>query len=460
MLNKIKKIHFIGIGGIGMSGLAKVFFQLGYKISGSDKVENFCVYKLREIGIEVFVGHKKTNIKEDVELVVYSSSIFPNNPEFIRAKELGIPILHRSDVLAFLFQTKIGIAVAGAHGKTTISALLTHLLHEAGLSPTAIVGGWINQYDTNAWLGKGNIIIAESDESDGSFIKLSPVYSVVNNIDFEHLDYYRNDINEIIRAYQLFINKTRDMGCVFYCYDDLYLREIMLNLPVRSISYGFSKDSDVYPLNISLNANHVEFECSYFGEKVEGFSLQIPGKHNVLNAQAVIALAREFNIDWNVIKQALSSFKGTKRRFQIRKYEPIMIIDDYAHHPNEIKATLEAARTFKKNRIITVFQPHRYSRTFYLKDKFADAFSLTDKLLLTDIYSASEKPIKGINGYMLHEEIVKKLGSNKEVLFFKKDKIASYLLDTLEKDDLVLMLGAGDITEVTDELLKGLEGKC
>ncbi|MCM8784048.1 MAG: UDP-N-acetylmuramate--L-alanine ligase [Candidatus Omnitrophica bacterium] len=460
MLNRFRRIHFVGIGGIGMSGLAKVLFELGYEVSGSDKVDNFYIHKLREIGIRVFIGHKKTNIEDDVRLVIYSSSISFDNPELTSAKERGIPILHRSEVLSFLFQSRIGIAVAGAHGKTTVSALLTHLLCEANFSPTAIVGGWINQYDTNAWLGRGNFLVAESDESDGSFTRLSPVYSIVNNVDFEHLDYYKNDINKIVKAYELFISRTRDMGCVFYCYDDPYLRKIMNRVPLRSISYGFSRESDVYPSNIVLNANQVEFECIYLGNNVGSFNLQVPGRHNVLNAQVAIAFGRELNISWDKIKHALSSYEGTRRRFQIRKYEPVMVVDDYAHHPNEIKATLEAACTFKKNRIITVFQPHRYTRIFYLRDKFADAFTLADKLLVTDIYSADEKPIKGVNGCMLYEEIVKKVGNAKDILFLKREKIIPYLLNTVKKDDLVLILGAGDITKVTDELLRRLDIRC
>lgn len=458
MLNRVNKIHFVGIGGIGMSGLARILFDLGYKISGSDKVDNFCINKLRERGIEVFVGHKKDNLKKEVGLVVYSSSIPQDNPELEKARSERIPIVHRSEILSFLMQSKIGIAIAGAHGKTTITGLIAHILKEAGLEATAVVGGWLKQYDTNAWLGKGDFFVAESDESDGSFLKLSPFYSVVNNIDFEHVDYYRN-MKNIVEAYRKFIEKTRQVGCVFYCYDDFYLKEIMKGLNLRSISYGFDTHSDIYPENISLNADGVEFDCIYFGKKVGRFRLQIPGRHNILNAQVAIALSRELNIEWEKIKKALYSYQGTRRRFEIRKSEPIMIVDDYAHHPNEIKVTLETAQTFKKKRIIVVFQPHRYTRTFYLREKFVDAFYLADKLMITDIYSADEEPIEGVNGFMLCEEILKK-NKEKDILFLSKKEIVSHLLEIAKKDDLILMIGAGDITKITDELLERFDEKC
>jgi len=452
MLNRIKRIHFVGIGGIGMSGLARVLSDMGYRVSGSDKVENLCTRKLREKGIEVFIGHENTNIKEDVELIVYSSSISKDNPELKEAMMKKIPILHRSDILAYLMHSKIGIAIAGAHGKTTITALTSHLLREAGFEPTALVGGWLNQYDTNAWLGRGEFLVAEADESDGSFRKFSPVYSIISNIDFEHLDYYKN-IDEIVSAYQSFMEKTRSQGCIFYCYDDIYLREVIKRINLRSISYGFDYRADVYPKEIHLNKDHIEFDSVYFGKTIGRFKLQIPGRHNILNTQAVVALAIELGINLEKLKNALFSFQGVRRRFQIRKREPIMVVDDYAHHPNEIKATLATAKTFRKKRIIAVFQPHRYTRTYYLKERFGDAFELADKLLITDIYPADEKPIMGVNGLMLCKEIMKK---KKDVLYLEKEKIIPYLLNTIERDDLILMLGAGDIVNLTDELLKKL----
>lgn len=453
MLNQFKKIHFVGIGGIGMSGLAKILLALGYEVSGSDKRENFCIHKLRKQGAKIFIGHRESNIEDDTDAVVYSSAIPFGNPELLKAKEKKIPLLHRADILSFIMQSRIGIAVAGAHGKTTIAAMLAHLLSKADFNPTVTIGGWLNQYETNAWLGRGSFMVAEADESDSSFMKLSPFYSIVNNIDYEHLDHYK-DIAEIVYAYQCFMKKTRDMGCVFFCYDDTNLREIIPKLHRRCVSYGFNPLSDVHPVNILLKPGRIEFECIYFGKKMGEFSLQIPGRHNVLNAQAAIAVARELNIAWEKIKDALSTYPGTGRRFQIRKFSPVMIVDDYAHHPNEIRATLEAASTFKKKRIIAVFQPHRYSRIYYLKEKFADAFTLADKLLVTDIYSADENPIPGIDGCMLWKEILRKTGRVKDIFFLKREKIIPSLLEMIRKDDLILMLGAGDITTITDELVK------
>jgi len=441
-----------------MSGLARILLELGYSISGSDKVVNSCTRALLAKGAEVFSGHSEKNIKNDVDMVVYSSSIHPDNPELVKARDKKIPIIHRGDILAYLMQSRIGIAIAGAHGKTTTTALIANILSDAGLEPTAVVGGWVTAWDTNSRLGRGNFLVAESDESDGSFLKLSPVYTVVNNIDLEHLDYYHN-LDNIIQAYKSFIEKTRDFGCVFYCSDNAYLREILKECKLRTVSYGLNKDADVYPENIRLDANHTEFECIYYGLNLGKIELQIPGIHNVINAQAALALARELNIDWRVIKKSLFSFKGTKRRFQIKKDKPVMVVDDYAHHPTEIKATLEAAHAWKKNRIITVFQPHRYSRTIYLKDIFPDAFSLADKLVITDIYSAGEKPIDGVSADIIYKAILNK-GNNKDVLFLSRDKIIPYLLKIAKDDDLILMLGAGDITYLSDELVEELDKKC
>ncbi|MFN7171016.1 MAG: UDP-N-acetylmuramate--L-alanine ligase, partial [Candidatus Omnitrophota bacterium] len=250
-LNQFKKIHFVGIGGIGMSGLARIFKELGYEVTGSDKIENYCTHKLQEMGVKVYLGHRESNIDRDTEIVVYSSSISWDNPELLEAREKKIPILHRADVLAFLMQSRIGIAVAGAHGKTTITAMTAHLLSQADFTPTVVIGGVVNQYNTNAWLGKGNFMVAEADESDGSFIKLSPFYTIITNIDFEHLDYYKN-IEKIVSAYQRFVEKTRETGCVFFCYDDPYLKKIIPGLPLRSVSYGLNPLSDVYPQDIVL----------------------------------------------------------------------------------------------------------------------------------------------------------------------------------------------------------------
>ncbi len=438
-----------------MSGLAGILLEMGCKISGSDRTANACTKYLSEKGAGVFIGHNADNIETDVDMVVYSSSIFPDNPELLRAKDKNIPVVHRADILAHLIQSRIGIVVAGAHGKTTTTALIASILYEAGLDPTAVVGGWVNAWDANARLGKGNFLVAESDESDGSFLKLSPVYTVINNIDLEHVDFYHT-IERIKEAYRLFIGRTRDCGCVFYCLENPYLREIMRECRLHSISYGLSRECDIYPEAIRLDAGGVEFECVYFGENIGRIKLQIPGVHNVINTEAALALARQLHIDWETIKRALSSYQGTRRRFQIKKAQPVMVVDDYAHHPAEIKVTLEAALSWKKNRIITVFQPHRYSRTFYLKDGFADAFGLADKLVITDIYPGGESPIEGVSGEDIYRAVLDR-SNNKEILFLSKDKIIPYLLSIVKDDDLILMLGAGDITCITDELIEKLK---
>jgi UDP-N-acetylmuramate--alanine ligase len=454
MLNNLKKIHFVGIGGIGMSGLAKVLLEMGYEVTGSDAVANSCVKQLGLKGAKISLGHSKHNLDPEVGLVVYSSSIPKDNPELLEAKRREIPVLHRADILADLMSCRIGIAVAGAHGKTTTTAMIAHILDEAGLEPTAVVGGWVNTWNTNAILGKGNLFIAESDESDGSFLKLSPVYTVVNNIDEEHFDYYRN-IDNAIEAYRNFIENTRDYGCVFYCNEDVYLRRIMQNYRRRNVSYGLTSGADIYAEKIKLAKNIVEFECIYYGNDIGKLRLQVPGLHNVINAEAALAVARELNVSLEIVKKALFSYKGTRRRFQIKKEKPIMIVDDYAHHPSEIKVTLEAASKWGKNRIVTVFQPHRYSRTFYLKEHFADAFRLSDKLVITDIYAAGEKPIPGVNGRDIFKAVIN--NGYKHAVYLHREEIIPYLLKITQSGDLVLMLGAGDITNLTDELVYRLE---
>ncbi len=456
MLTDVNKIHFVGIGGIGMSGLAGILIELGYKVSGSDISLNSCTQRLILKGAVIKSGHHKDNLGSDVDMLVYSSSISSDNPELIKARAKNISVVHRADILAWLMQSRIGISVAGAHGKTTTTALIAHLLSVAGYDPTAVIGGVVNDWNTNARLGRGNYLVAEADESDGSFLKLPSVYTVVNNIDEEHLDYYKN-INNIIEVYRCFVNNTRYFGCVFYCLDNFYLREIMKNSGLRNISYGLSEEANVYPKGIKLRDNFSDFECVYFGNNLGKVSLQIPGIHNILNACAALAVAKELNVDLGIIKEALFSYKGTKRRFQIKKDKPIMVVDDYAHHPAEIKATLEAACAWKKNRIIVVFQPHRYTRTFYLQDLFSGAFNLADKLIITDIYAAGEKPIEGISGEGIYDKVLK--SGHKDAVYLNKNDVIPHLLKMAKEDDLILILGAGDVTRLSDELVDELNKK-
>ncbi len=455
MLKGKKHIHFIGIGGIGMSGLALILSDMGIKVSGSDIKPNHLTQKLIERGVKIYSGHKALNVENDVDLIVYSSAIIPKNPEYALAQEKGIPIVQRAKILAELMDTKKGIAITGAHGKTTTTSLISLILKRAGLDPTIIIGGVVDFIDGNACLGKGEYLVAEADESDGSFLNLHPFYEVITNIDREHLDYYHS-LEEVITAHHEFINNLKSGGCVFCGADDENIKTLLKDIVKEVVTYGLSTSRDFYPDNIAMTENIAEFNCLFRGEKLGKVNLNIPGLHNIVNALAAVALSHKIKIPFNQVAAALSEYKGAGRRFQIKNSgNDIMIIDDYAHHPTEIKATLEAARGWKNRRIISVFQPHRYTRTKYLKEEFGKCFSLTDHLVITDIYAASEEPIDGVSSRDIYEKVLE--SGHKNVYYLPKDKIISHLLKVIKPTDMVLILGAGDIEELVDELAQRLK---
>ena len=455
MLRGKKHIHFLGIGGIGMSGLALILSEMGFKVSGSDIKLNRLAQKLINQGIKIYPGHKSSNVEDDVDLVVYSSAIFPQNPEYLAAQNKGIPIVQRARIIAELMEEKKSIAVTGAHGKTTTTSLIALVLKRAGLDPTIIIGGEVEYLSGNACLGKGEYLIAEADESDGSFLNLHPFYEVITNIDREHLDYYQN-LEEVIAAHHKFIEGLKPGGCVFCCADDENVKTLIRDIPQEVITYGLSTSRDFYPDNIWMNENLCEFDCFFKGERLGKVNLSIPGLHNVVNSLAAIAVSKKIGIDFTRVAQALSDYKGAGRRFQIKNSRnDIIIIDDYAHHPTEIRATLEAARGWKNRRIISVFQPHRYTRTKYLKEEFGKCFSLTDHLVITDIYAASEEPIEQVSGRDIYEKVLE--SGHKKAYYLPKDKIVGHLLKVIKPTDMVLILGAGDIEELVDELVEQLE---
>jgi len=451
-----KRYHLIGICGIGMSGIANLLLKRGMKISGSDLTEGKMGSRLRELGAEIFIGHDAKHVR-GADLVIYSSAIKEDNPEIREAKRLGIPFMKRAQALANLMQEEVVITVAGSHGKTTTASLISYLLLEAGFSPTIAVGGILRNIDTNAYLGEGKFFVAEADESDGSFLYYRPKYSVVTNIDYEHLDYYR-DIDHARSVFGEFLNNTALEGCIFVSRDDANLRKILSGYKRRYVSFSLKEGADLYPRNIEFSGLSAQFDCFLRDKFLGRFALGLGGVHNVSNALAVIGLGLELNIGLDTIKKALLNYKGAKRRLEIKfEGQEYLVIDDYAHHPTEIRATLAALKNLKKQRVIAVFQPHRYSRTGFLLEEFTQSFDAADYVVITDIYPAGEVPVRGVSGRILYERL-KAYAPDKEAHFLPKDEIAGHLLKIIRPGDLVITLGAGDIVKVAEELAENIHG--
>ncbi len=452
MYRKINKIHLIGIGGIGMSGIAQLLHNHGYTVSGSDIKESETLKQLASKGIKVYYGHRKENI-ENAELVVFSSAIKEDNPEIIHAKQEQIPIIPRAEMLAELMRLKYGIAVAGAHGKTTTTSMIGIILIAAGLDPTIVVGGRMDNIGgTNARLGKGDFMVVEADESDGSFSKLSPSISVVTNIDQEHLDHYQSMAN-LKKAFLNFLNKPPFYGTSIFYGDNTNLRLLRSKITRRYKTYGFSNNNHYKITDYTIKENGSEFKISINNEKTYCIKLNVHGKHNALNATAAFAVADELDISIDKILEGLATFSGVQRRFQIKgQISGVTFIDDYAHHPSEIEATLTAAREkYKSSRIFVLFQPHRYSRIENLFDRFTTCFFNCDMLAISDIYSAGEKPINEISSAHLVENIIK-LGRKNVIYVSSLIEGIQTLLNNAKNGDIILTLGAGDITSVYSKL--------
>jgi UDP-N-acetylmuramate--alanine ligase len=447
----VKHYHFIGIGGIGMGTLASLLVDKGYRVSGSDVKENELTALLKKKGAKVFIGHGVENIK-GAHVVVYSSAIRVTNPEMIEAVSRQIPLLKRAELLAELVNQQTGITIAGAHGKTTTTSMVSNMLLKAGLNPTTAVGGIING-DTayNANLGGGKYFVAEADESDGTFLYFEPQYSIITNIDFEHVDFYKNWDN-IIAAYRKFIQRTSRDGCVIVCGEDPRLKQLIAEEKVASVTYGLSPQFNVHAQNIVNEGYSTRFDCYYQETKLGTVALVVPGRHNVLNALATIALGLKLGISFKVMADSLQTFYGVKRRFQLKgDFDDIMVVDDYGHHPTEIMATLSAAKSFGKKRVVVAFQPHRYSRTKFLMDDFVKSFKLSDYLVITDVYAASEKPSEGADTHELYAKIQAEYGAG--AIYLKKERIVEHLLEVVRPGDLLLTLGAGDITQLSDQFI-------
>jgi UDP-N-acetylmuramate--alanine ligase len=452
---KIQHIHFVGIGGIGMSGIAEVLLNLGYHISGSDVKETEVTRRLQALGCEIFYGHRKENVRE-ADVVVISSAIRQGNPEIEVAEQRLIPVIPRAEMLAELMRMKIGIAIAGTHGKTTTTSLIATVLAAGGLDPTVVIGGRLNSIGSNARLGQGDFLVAEADESDGSFLKLMPTIAVVTNIDPEHLDYYHG-IEEIKEAFLSFLNKIPFYGLAVLCLDHPNIQSLIPRLKKRFTTYGLTTQADFQAKEIVFEGLSATFDALHHQKEIGRLKLQMPGLHNVYNALATLATAFELDIPFEVVQETLQDFSGIQRRFQIKgEKNGILIVDDYGHHPVEIVATLRAARTGWGRRIVAVFQPHRYTRTQALFQDFMTAFNDANVLILTDIYPAGEDRIEGVEAKALYEGI-RDYGHKDVTYIADKKEIVNHLLRIITPGDVVITMGAGDIWQVSEELVKQLD---
>ncbi len=455
MFKRIRRIHFVGIGGIGMSGIAEVLHNLGYAVSGSDARESENTRRLASLGIGVTIGHRAENVSE-ADVIVRSSAVAPDNVELAAGRQRLIPVILRAEMLAELMRMKYGVAVAGTHGKTTTTSMVGSVLARGGLDPTIVIGGRLNALGTNARLGQGDFLVAEADESDGSFLKLSPTIAVVTTIDAEHLDYYR-DLGHIQETFVEFINKVPFYGLAVLCLDQQNIQNLLPRVEKRFITYGLGTQADFLARDIAFKGMTSEFLASWKGQTLGRIQLRVPGLHNVYNALAATAVGWDLQIDFEAIQAALGDFTGVNRRFQILG-EPkgILVVDDYAHHPAEIQATLNAAKSGFGRNVIAVFQPHRYTRTHALLHEFATAFYQADRLFVTEIYPAGERPIPGVHGGQIAEG-VKEHGHKNVTYVPVKEDLVDAVTAVARSGDIILVMGAGDIWKVGEEIVRRLE---
>jgi UDP-N-acetylmuramate--alanine ligase len=459
VLEQAKRIHFIGIGGIGMSGIAELLVNLGYEVSGSDMQRTDITDRLESLGARITQGHDARNVI-DAEVVVYSSAVRSTNPEMTAARQRGLALVPRAELLAELMRLRQGIAVAGAHGKTTTTSMIALVLDMAGLDPTVVIGGRVSSFGSNAKLGRGKYLVAEADESDRSFLKLSPRFAVMTNVDREHLEAYQ-DFDDLKAAFVQFANGVPANGAVIMCADDAHLRDMRADIKRHVVSYGLGESADVTALDVQLKG--FGSVCTVRARKPGGrmvelgqLQLAIPGRHNVLNALAAVAMSRELGIAWSDIARALGGFHGAERRFQRRgESHGVAVVEDYGHHPTEIAAVVAAAKPIATGRLIVAFQPHRFTRTQFLLSEFGRAFTGADILLLTDIYAAGEDPIAGVT----LDTLAKTVGDG----FHGELRIVPSLADVprelaalAKPGDLIVLLGAGSIGSIAGAVLSAL----
>lgn len=456
MLDGINKVHFVGIGGAGMSALAKILVEKGYEVSGSDVKESVMTGVLRELGARIFIGQQAENV-HGAEAIVVSTAIREENPEVVEAKRLGLKRLHRSDVNAYLINSCKGIAVAGAHGKTTTTSMLGVALDYEGVSPSIIIGGEVDYLGSNAKLGKSDYLVSEADESDGTFLKYYPYVGIVTNVENDHMDHY-GSMENIIKAFTQFLNQIRPEGFGVVCFDNENIRNIVKNVNTRIISYAIDcGEADYLAANIESTVDGTSFDVMHKGEKLGQVKLHVPGRHNVLNAMAAVVTGLQLGLTVAQMAEGLTMFNGAKRRFQTKgRVNDIWVVDDYAHHPTEIATTLAAARQTQPKRLICAFQPHRYSRTQLLQKEYGSCFQGCDVLVLTDVYSAGEDPIPGIDGELLVKEVKEQTGQQ-AVYIQNKNEIAAYLQSIARPGDLIMTMGAGDIVKCGEALVDLLQ---
>jgi UDP-N-acetylmuramate--alanine ligase len=457
MYQKKYHIHFVGIGGIGMSGIAELLLNLGYTVSGSDITASDITQRLEKLGGRIYKGHSPESIA-GADVVVTSSAVKPENPEVLAAEQASIPVIPRAEMLAELMRLKYSIAVAGAHGKTSTTSMIAAVLGMGGLDPTVVIGGKLKSLNTNALLGEGDFIVAEADESDGSFLKYSPAIAVVTNIDREHLDFYP-DLAAIKRVFLDFIDRIPFYGLAVLCLDNESVQDILPEIKKRITTYGMSTQADFQARRVVFEGQKTRFQLHHHGKELGEILLNLPGVHNVHNAMASIAVGLELDIPFDVIKNTLANLEGVQRRLEFKgEINGVTILDDYGHHPTEIKTTLDALRGgWPDKRIVVVFQPHRFTRTQALFDDFTRSFYQSDLLVLLPIYPAGEQPIEGVDSCALYESII--AHKHKEVVYMDNFRsTASYLKDILISGDILLTLGAGDVWRVGEKVLSMLRG--
>jgi UDP-N-acetylmuramate--alanine ligase len=457
MFFKKQHLHFVGIGGIGMSSIAEVLLNLGYTISGSDLKLSPITARLAKLGAKISEGHSAANVG-GAKAVVVTSAVDERNPEIQEARRLQIPVIPRGELLAELMRLKFGIAVGGSHGKTTTTSMVATVMNFAGMDPTVLVGGKVaTMGGSNARVGKSEFLVVESDESDGSFLKLAPILAIVTNIDREHLDHY-SSLEEIREAFTEFVNRVPFYGAAFVCLDDENVQQILPQVRRRTITYGQSAQADFQIGKLECGPYSSRFELGHGQHNLGAFELQVPGAHNALNATAAIATALELEIKLEVIREGLTQFRGVDRRFQVKGVEHgVTVVDDYGHHPTEIRATLAAARGCEPRRLHVLFQPHRYTRTMHLMDEFARSFHQADRVFVLDIYPASEQPIEGVTAEALVDRM-RQYGHRGAEYVGSIAHGVSRIVEGLEAGDMVITLGAGSVSSASEMILENLTG--
>ncbi len=441
----------VGIGGIGMSALARMLVSLGYRVSGSDIKAGRLLGELSKLGIKVHVGHKAENIKS-ADCLIVSSSIRPDNPELAAAGAMGVPVIHRGDMLAILMDAQRGIAVSGTHGKSTTTAMLAYMLEAAGWDPSAYIGAIVPKYKSNAKTGLGDFFVSEADESDESFLRLNPEIAVITNIDQDHMDHYR-DLDMLLKSFRRFLEKLPSKGFGVISADDHGVADLGLLFGKRLVTFGIDNPADCTARNIRHRDFSSSFDLVWHEESLGRITLSAPGRFNIQNALAASAVALTLGVEFKTVKAGLEEYRGISRRFEVHKNNGFMVVDDYAHHPTEVKATLSGARATTKRRIIAVFQPHRYTRTHFLHDEYGRAFEDADEVIVTDIYPAGENPIENVSSDLIVEAIKRHSNSHPTVTHLSDlDSVIERLKEQVRPGDLIITLGAGDVHKVAEAL--------